>query len=99
MNLKRILFTCAPLASLVALPLATVSCNKEKTEEQKLAEEYVNLYEEGQKIRPDDPRGLENMEKLNEVERKILKLGRDKQDAINKEVERLFKERNIQPLA
>ncbi|MHA3802041.1 hypothetical protein [Mycoplasma sp. VS30B] len=99
MNLKRILFTCAPLASLVALPLAAVSCNKEKTEEQKLAEEYVNLYEEAQKIRPDDPRGLENMEKLNEVERKILKLGRDKQDAINKEIERLFKERNIQPLA
>ncbi|MHA3828800.1 hypothetical protein [Mycoplasma sp. Z1473D] len=99
MNLKRILFTYAPLVSIVALPLAAVSCNKEKTEEQKLAEEYVNLYEEGQKNRPDDPRGLENMEKLNEVERKILKLGRDKQDAINKEIERLFKERNIQPLA
>ncbi|MHA3845575.1 hypothetical protein ACX1NA_00070 [Mycoplasma sp. VS276A1] len=99
MNLKRILFTCAPLASLVALPLATVSCNKEKTEEQKLAEEYVNLCEEGQKLHPDDPRWLENMLKLHLVDREILEFDKDKQDAINKEIERLFKERNTQPLA
>ncbi|MHA0273019.1 hypothetical protein ACXYFN_03215 [Mycoplasma sp. 48589B] len=98
MNLKRILFTCTPLVSIVALPLAAVSCNN-KTEEQKLAEEYVNLYAEAQKIRPGDPKGFEIMEQINQVESKILKLGRDKQDAINKEIERLLKERNIQPLA
>ncbi|MHA3838936.1 hypothetical protein [Mycoplasma sp. VS1572C] len=63
MNLKRILFTCTPLVSIVALPLAAVSCNN-KTEEQKLAEEYVNLYAEAQKIRPGDPKGFEIMSKL-----------------------------------
>ncbi|MHA3796275.1 hypothetical protein [Mycoplasma sp. Z463D] len=99
MNLKRILFTCAPLASLVALPLAAVSCNKEKTEEQKLAEEYVDLYAEAQKIRPGDSKGLEYMEKLEAWGRKVAKFDQDKQEAIRKEVERLFKERNIQPLA
>ncbi|MFV8471418.1 hypothetical protein ACNQ1O_01215 [Mycoplasma sp. B6188] len=88
MKLKKILFTVAPVASLVALPLAAVSC---KSKEQKMAQELYDLQKERAKFSREDTSdaNIASLQKIQNWSERFDKLTKEEKKAVADEYKKL----------